>query len=414
MEQISQETDLSAQVLIVGGGLAGLTLAAALGRAGVDTIMVDRDSIETQTDPRYDGRTTAISLGSRRVLESAGVWDRVAGEAAPIDEIRIADNYAPVFLHFDHAEVGDEPFGHIVDNRVLRQRQLELLSELPSVRHFAPAGVVQVERTAMAAIATLADGRTVRADLLIGADGRGSMVRLSAGIEVMRWSYGQTALVFCMAHELPHNGLALEHFMPSGPFAVLPMLDMDDGTHRSSVVWSESGTAAPGYLALPEEAFNAELQAKVGDYLGAVRLIGSRFAYPLSVLHAHSYIADRLALVGESAHGIHPIAGQGLNLSLRDIAVLVEIIVDAARLGLDVGDRERLELYQRRRRLDNLLMLGVTDGLCRLFSNAVPPVQAARDIGLKIVGQLPPVKKFFMRQAMGTAGRLPSVVAGAD
>ena len=407
-----QQGDLRTQVLVVGGGLAGLTLSAALGRVGIETVVVDRESREVRTDPRFDGRTTAISLGSRRVLEMAGVWDHVADEAEPILDIRIADDNAPLFLHFDHQEVGDEPFGHIVDNRVLRERQQALLDRLDSVTHLAPAQVEGLDRQAGGIVAALADGRTVRADLVVGADGRTSFVRQSAGIEVVRWSYRQTALVFCMAHALPHNGLAVEHFMPSGPFAVLPMRDGADGAHRSSVVWSERTAAAPGFLALPEAAFNAELQTRVGEYLGDVRLLGERFAYPLGVQHANAYVSARLALVGEAAHAIHPIAGQGLNLGLRDIAALVEILLERARLGLDLGDGAALVLYERRRRLDNLLMLAVTDGLNRLFSNAVPPVRLARDVGLGLVGRLPPVKRFFMRQAMGTAGRLPAAISG--
>ena len=409
---MTQRTDLRAQVLVVGGGLAGLTLAAALGRSGIETILVDRESRETRTDVRFDGRTTAISLGSRRVLEAAGVWAHVTDQASPILDIRIADDNAPVFLHFDHREVGDEPFGHIVDNRVLRLRQLALLDQLDDVTHLAPAEVDGLEPGPGGVRTTLADGRTVHADLVVGADGRGSFVRRSAGIGVMRWTYGQTALVFCMAHALPHHGLAVEHFMPSGPFAVLPMCDGEDGTHRSSVVWSERAGEAPSFLALPEAVFNTELQARTGEYLGDVRLLGERFAYPLGVQHANAYIAERLALVGEAAHAIHPIAGQGLNLGLRDIAALVEILEERARLGLDLGDKDALALYERRRRLDNLTMLAVTDGLNRLFSNAIPPVRLARDVGLAVVGRLPPLKRFFMRQAMGTAGRLPATIAG--
>ena len=399
--------DLRTQVLVVGGGLAGLAQAAHLGRYGIEVVVVDQAPRAAHTDAAYDGRTTAIALGTRRILEAAGVWRRVADEASPILEIRITDAGRPVLLHFDHAEMGDEPFGHIVDNRLLRVRQFELLDDLASVRHLAPAKVGALDLGSGLATATLDDGSKIRAELVIGADGRQSFVRRSAGIDTYGWPYRQSAIVLTMTHEEPHNGVALEHFRRNGPFAVLPMTDDADGRPRSSVVWSETPERATAFARLNLQDFTAELQARVGDWLGAVAVAGRRFVYPLSVLQARRYTAPRLALIGEAAHAIHPIAGQGLNLGLRDAAALTEAVVDAARLGLDIGAPALLAGYARLRRPDNLMMLAATDGLLRLFSNAIPPIRLARGVGLEAVGRLPPVKRFFMSHAMGTGGLVP-------
>ncbi len=408
---------LRTRVLVVGGGLAGMTMAAALGRYGVDTIVVDRLGRPALTDPGYDGRTTAISLSSRRVLEGTGIWARVAGKGEPILDIRIADDATgdrPGLsrLHFDHTEIGREPFGHIVDNRDLRLAQFETVDALPSVRHLPEVVVVGLSADADGVDVALADGRVIRSELVIGADGRGSLVRDQVGIEVRRWGYDQTALVCVMGHSLPHHGVALEHFLPAGPFAVLPMTDAPDGGHRSSVVWTERPAAAQAYLDGPVTDFEAGLARRVNGYLGAVRLLGRRFAYPLGVLHAERYAADRVALLGEAAHAIHPIAGQGLNLSLRDVAALTELIVDRARLGLDVGDRALLTRYERWRRPDTVAMLVATDGLNCLFATDAAPIKLARNFGLGAVGRMQPVKAFFMKTAMGGSGRLPRMVRG--
>lgn len=401
------------RVIVVGGGMAGLTLAASLGTAGVETVVIDRDSEATRTAAHLDGRTTAIALGSRRLLDAAGIWAEVAEQGAPILDIRIADGQAPVFLHYDHNEVGAEPFGHIIENGLLRAGMFRRLAALPSVTALASAAVSGIDLTADGASAVLEDGRRITGELLVGADGRGSFVRDAAGIDAVRWQYKQKAIACTMLHEEPHEGLAVEHFLPPGPFAVLPMTDDADGRHRSSIVWTDSADGAPAYAALSEDEFNAELQARVGDYLGAVRLAGKRFVYPLGVIHANRYIDRRMALVGDAAHAIHPIAGQGLNIGLRDVAALAEIVIDRARLGLDVGDAEALTTYQRRRRLDNVMMVAVTDVLDRLFSNDIRPVQLARDLGLAAVKRLPPLRRFFMRAAMGTAGvDLPRAIRG--
>ncbi|MEM6903522.1 MAG: UbiH/UbiF/VisC/COQ6 family ubiquinone biosynthesis hydroxylase [Pseudomonadota bacterium] len=406
----NEQTD----VVIVGGGLAGMTLASLLGTAGVACICLDRQAMPDMTDKAYDGRTTAISLASRRVLEAAGVWQLVLerGQAEPIKDIRITDDFAPLFLHFDSQDVGDEPFGHIVDNRDLRLAMAARIEALASARLETSMGVTRTELKGGKMQVQLDDGRVIEAALLVGADGRQSPTRKAAGIEVDQWQYKQTAIVCNVRHTKPHNNLALEHFMPAGPFAVLPMTNTTDGAARSSVVWTEKPDMAAAMVTLPESDFNQELQNRFGEYLGEVAVDGRRFTYPLSVLHARSYIAPRTALVAEAAHAIHPIAGQGLNLGMRDVAALAELIVDKKRLGLDIGSSDVLTRYQRWRRRDNVTLLVVTDGLNRLFSNGIGPIRRLRQLGLAAVERLPPAKKFFMRHAMGSVGSLPRIVRG--
>ncbi|WP_044563636.1 UbiH/UbiF/VisC/COQ6 family ubiquinone biosynthesis hydroxylase [Azospirillum sp. B4] len=403
------DADLVADVAIVGGGLAGLSLAAALGTAGVRTICIDRDSPAHQLGATFDGRTTAISHGSMKILEGAGVWAHLNGDAGPILDIRVTDQNRPTFLHYDHREVGDQPFGYIVENIVLRRAQFARLAELPSVTHLAPVEVTALDRGPAVATITLADGRRVRARLVVGADGRGSLCRKDAGIRLSGWKYDQTAIAVTVEHEFPHHGVAVEMFLPSGPFAMLPLTG-----NRTSIVWSDTDAAVPHYMALDDDAFTKELQARIGDWLGAVRPVGGRYSYPLSLQHAERYIDRRLALVSETIHAMHPIAGQGLNMGLRDLAALAEVIVDAWRLGLDVGGQATLERYQRWRRFDNVSLLGVTDGLTRLFSNDIAPLKVARGLGLAAVNSAPlmPLKKLFMRHAMGVVGELPRLVRG--
>ena len=408
----SAVADIDTRVLIVGGGLSGMTLAAALGGAGLDTVVVDRDPPEVRVAPGHDLRTTAIALATRRILEGAEIWPGVIDQAEPILDIRIADGRAPVFLHFDHTEVGDEPFGHIVDNRLLRRAMLDRLAALPSVTTLAPAALTQIRHGGARVSATLSDGRTVRAELVVGADGKGSLVRRLAGIRTRGFTYRQKAFVCALGHELPHEGVAVEHFFPAGPFAALPMGDDADGTHRSSIVWSDTPRRAAALAAMPEAAFNAAINARVGSWLGDARVLGARGVYPLGLQFASRLSGDRLALVADAGHAIHPIAGQGLNLGLRDVAALAEVVIDAARLGQDAGSRAVLDSYDRWRRFDILAMMAATDGLVRLFSNAVPPVQLIRDIGLAAVGRIPRAKAFFMHHAMGTQGRLPRMVRG--
>jgi len=339
----------------------------------------------------------------------------MAGDAEPILDIRVSDGDAPLFLHYDHREVGEEPLGHIVENRAIRRGLFKRQAEIDAIDLRAPASVTAIEYGAGGVTATLDDGTRIRASLAVAADGRNSRMREEAGIAVTRWSYKQTGIVCTMGHERPHRGIAHERFLPAGPFAVLPMTnDPDDPEHghRSSIVWTEDERLAPAMMALDDEAFSAELARRFGPYYGAVRVLGGRWSYPLSLLHANRYVAPRLALVGDAAHAIHPIAGQGLNLGIRGVAALAEVIVETARLGLDIGADDVLRRYERWRRFDAMALVAVTDGLNRLFSNSIPPVRFVRDLGLAGVNLVAPAKRFFMRHAMGVVGDLPRLMKG--
>lgn len=404
---VAPSMDGTADVVVLGGGLAGLTLATALGSAGVATVCIDRDRPEHQARADFDLRTTALSFGSQQILAGIGVWCHLAEQAGPIREIRVADNRAPLFVHYDHREVGPEPLGWIVENTVIRAGLMRRLADLPTVRHWAPATVTGFDRLSSGVLVSLADGRRVRARMLVGADGRGSLVRRFAGVDVVSWSYAQSSIVCTIGHERPHQETAIERFLPGGPFAVLPMTG-----RRSSIVWSERSELVADYLALPPPEFEAELRARVGDHLGTVHVIGGRAAYPLSLQLALRQIADRIALIGEAAHAIHPVAGQGLNMGMRDVAALAEVVADQVRLGLDPGAPDVLERYQRWRRFDNLSLSLVCDSLVRLFSNDVTPVKLMRDLGLGLVNQIAPARRFFMRHAMGVVGDLPRLVQG--
>lgn len=402
--------------IIVGGGLVGLGIAAALGGAGLHVAVIDRERPSTVLEPVFDGRTSAIAQGSRRILEGIGVWQKAAAEAEPILDIRVSEGASLLFIHFDHNEVADaqraEPLGHIVENRVIRKALFDRVAELDTVWLLAPMTVTNVTRGPARVEATLADGRTLTARLAISAEGRNAKLRTDAGIPVSTWSYTSSALVATVAHQHPHHGVAQERFLPPGPFAVLPMTDDALGTHRSSIVWTDRPDVIAYLMSLDGEAFNRELAQRFGDYLGETAAFGKRWAYPLSLLHADSYIAERLALAGDAAHAIHPMAGQGLNLGIRDVAALAEVIVDAHRLGLDIGHLSVLERFQSWRRFDNVALAAVTDGLERLFSNAFPPLRAARDLGLAAAGAIPPLRRFFMNHSMGNIGELPRLAKG--
>jgi 2-octaprenyl-6-methoxyphenol hydroxylase len=400
------------ELLIAGGGLNGLLLGVACAGVGLPVAVIDREDPATMVSERFDGRTSAIAYGSRLVFDGIGLWSEIAQDAEPIREIRVADDNSPLFLHYDHRELVStpaelRPLGYIVENRVLRRALLERARTLPSLRLLAPRTVARMEASATSATLGLVDGERWQARLVVAADGARSPLRKAAGIGVVEWQYRQIGIVTTVQHARPHGGIAIEHFLPAGPFAILPMTG-----NRSSIVWTEQADLAPRILALPEAEFTAELRARFGDFLGAVEPVGPRFSYRLGLMQADRYVDRRLALLGEAAHVIHPIAGQGLNIGIRDIAALAEAIVDARRLGLDIGDDSVLERYQRWRRADALLLAGVTDGLNRLFSNAVPPIRLARDFGLAIVNRLPPLKRLLMQHAMGTLGDRPRLARG--
>lgn len=406
--------------LVVGGGLVGATLAAALGSAGLRVTLLDRIEPDVLKSGDRDGRTTAIAWGSKVALEGVGVWPLIGGSAEPILDIRVSDGNAPVFLHFDHTDLpatdsnagAATPLGYIVENSIIRDALFRRLQALDTVTFLAPAEVAGSETGPGAAHLTLTDGRRLAANLLVAADGAGSPLRHAAGIRVTSWTYDQISIVCTMTHDRPHRGIAHERFLPGGPFAALPMADGPAGAHRSSVVWSEKAALAPDFLALDDTAFASALGERFGSWYGDIGVEGPRWSYPLRLQHAETYIGNRLALVGDAAHVIHPIAGQGWNMGLRDVAALAEVVVDARRLGLDIGSEDVLARYQRWRRFDNVLLSGVTDSLNRLFSNDIAPVRGLRDVGMGAVNAVPPLRRFFMRHAMGMVGKLPRLVRG--
>ncbi len=399
--------DIETEVLIAGGGMAGLALTAALAGAGVAVALADRRTFDAIAAPASDGRTASIAAGGQRALAGIGVWPAMERAAAPIREIRVSDGNAPFYLHYDHALLGLGPLGWIVENSTIRAALLDRLGTLADANLIGAAGVESLAPDGHGVTATLADGRRVRARLAVAADGRNSALRRAAGVGVTEWRYKQAAIVCTVAHTRPHRGIAHERFLPAGPFAILPMTG-----DRSSIVWTERADLVPALVALPRAALTAELARRFGDFLGALRIEGELFTYPLSLLHADAYVAPRLALIGDAAHTIHPIAGQGFNLGLRDVAALAEEVVDARRLGLDIGQGEALTRYETWRRFDSSVMIAVTDGLNRLFSNEVAPIRLARDLGLAAVNRIPPLKRVLMRHAMGLAGDPPRLVRG--
>jgi 2-octaprenyl-6-methoxyphenol hydroxylase len=396
------------ELLIAGGGLIGLLLGVACAGAGLAVAIVDRQDPAVLLADDFDGRSSAIGYGSHKVLDAIGLWSEIAPDAEPIREIRVADGDSPLFLHYDHRELeGAAPLGYIVENRILRRRLIDRVRSLPSLLFLAPLAVESVSTSALGAAAVLSDRRQIRARLVAAADGRESPLRHATGIQTVEWQYPQTGIVTTVRHQRPHYGVAVEHFLPAGPFAILPMTG-----NRSSIVWTERAELAPRLVDLPDGAFAAELASRFGDFLGTVEPIGPRWTHPLTLLLAGEYVATRLALIGEAAHTIHPIAGQGLNLGIRDVAALAELAIDTRRLGLDIGDEAVLLRYQQWRRFDTLALAAVTDGLNRLFSNSLRPVQFTRDFGLAAVDRFLPLKRLLMRDAMGVVGDLPRLVRG--
>jgi 2-octaprenyl-6-methoxyphenol hydroxylase len=396
------------ELLIAGGGLTGLLLGAACAGTGLAVAIVDRQDPAALLAEDFDGRSSAIAYGSRRVFEALGLWRDIAADAEPILEIRVADADSRLFLHYDHRELGaDVPLGYIVENRVLRRVLIERVRSISNLIFLAPLTVGSAATSRTAADVALSDGRQLKVRLVAAADGQKSSLRHAAGVRSIGWRYPQTGIVTTVRHERPHRGIAIEHFLPAGPFAILPMTG-----NRSSIVWTERTELASRLMDLSDAAFTAEVAARFGGFLGAVEPVGPRWAYPLALLMAERFVAPRLALVGEAAHVIHPIAGQGLNIGIRDVAALAELIIDARRLGLDIGDDWVLQRYQQWRRFDAVALAAVTDGLNRLFSNSVAPVQLARDVGLAAVNRIPPLKRLLMRDAMGLVGELPRLARG--
>lgn len=382
---------------IIGGGLAGLSLAALLGAQGHDVVCIDADGLAASAAAGYDVRTTAISYGSAQVMEAAGVWQGLSARREAIKTIDILDGDSSHVLNFDAREIDAEAFGWIVDNADLRRALAGRVRALKNVTHMTGVKVKDVTFSSDHATIATDSGKAIKVRLVVGADGRKSVLRDVMGIGTWGRDYRQSAVVCLVAHEKPHHGMAVEHFRPEGPFALLPFTDLPDGTHRSALVWTVHGSDAAQWVTCDEDVFNAALQARSQDRYGAMRVAGQRAAYPLSLAKSYTYTGPRAVLVAEAAHGIHPIAGQGLNMSLRDIAALADILQDAQ----DPGAPEVLAAFEARRRPDNLAMAFATDQLTMLFSNDFIPVSAVRKLGLRAVARLPFAKRFFMAQAMG-------------
>ena len=403
----SPQRILTCDVIIIGAGPVGVTVGYGLAKAGLTVALVDSLSLSAMLERDFDGRTSAISHGSHLLLKKLDLWEALEEYTQPILDIRISDKGASNSLDYHHGEVGAHPMGYIIENPLFRRMLYTRASTLPQLSWHAPDTLAAFERSSKGVRAELKSGTTIQARLCIGADGRNSHMRDLAAIPVTRWAYSQAAIVCVVEHESPHYGMAFEHFMPSGPLAFLPMKG-----NRSSVVWSEQKEVIPLRMRLCESDFGLLLHRKFGSILGDIQLASKRWTYPLEALMAHRYYDQRLALVGDAAHVIHPIAGQGLNLGLRDAAALVDVLLDAHRLGLDIGSLTVLERYQRGRRLDALSLLSVTDGLNRLFSNTLPPLRFLRSAGLGILQQMPWAKRFLMRRAMGMGGVIAPLKAG--
>jgi 2-octaprenyl-6-methoxyphenol hydroxylase len=397
-------------VCIVGAGPVGGALACRLAAAGLSVAIVDRAALPPMEHPDFDGRAYAVAAGSRRLLVEAGLWDELPLPSGPIEQIRVSDGQigrpaSRLHLHFDVADV-DEPggaLGWMVEARSLRVAINRCLDANLKIDVFAPA-IAEVTRGSDAAEVKLSTGENFFTRLVVAAEGRDSPLRRQAGIPVQRWPYHQSGIVCAIAHELPHNQTALEHFLPAGPFAQLPMAGSPDEPNLSAIVWTERTRDAGRYMALDDVAFGDEIARRMGGHLGTIRPVGRRWVYPLSAMYVHRLVAPRLALVGDAAHGIHPIAGQGLNLGLRDAIALGDLLVAAFTAGEDLGAPALLNRYQRSRRVDVVSMLIATDGLDRLFSTNFPPIRLARDLGIAAVHRMPRLKRAFMRQAMGLAG----------
>ncbi|MBV9881638.1 MAG: FAD-dependent monooxygenase [Sphingomonadaceae bacterium] len=406
-----------ADVIILGGGLVGLSLALALDRHGLSVLVVDPADPETQVAASYDGRATAVSSSSWRMLEAIGVAERLDGVTCPIRAIRVSDGLKPGGIVFDSAEDGassgmDDPLGMMVENRLLRGALRDAARAAERIRLLMPARPGETVRDGAGVRVALEDGRLLAAPLLVAAEGRHSPTREAADIPLARWTYDHVAIVATVAHERPHGETAYEIFYPAGPFAILPMRAGEDGRHRSAIVWSVKARDAEAMLGLPDRALAHEIGKRMGGFLGEVALAGPRFHYPLGFHHAARITAERLALVGDAAHGIHPIAGQGLNLGFRDAAALAEVLVEGARLGLDLGDAQLLGRYERWRSLDTFMVAMATDSLTRLYGVPGRAASALRRFGMGAVQRIGPLKHRLMAEARGETGELPLLLRG--
>ncbi len=411
---LSRGMDFDTDIAIIGGGLNGPALALALAQTGQPVTLIDALGITVRKGAKFDGRSYALALTSVRLLQGLGVWGDVADHAQPMLEIKVTDGRAgegpaPMFMHFDHSEIEEGPMGHMVEDRHLRHALLQAVAAHPQVTQMNKRTVVAQNADASGITLTLDNGKTLRARLAVGADGRGTGTGARAGIGRVEWSYGQTALVCAIQHELPHHGVAHQFFMPPGPLAILPLTQ-----YRSSIVWSEATAQAGAIHKLPDAQYLDVLRPRFGSFLGDISLAGARYTYPLGLSLAHQMVAARVALLGDAAHGVHPIAGQGLNAGLRDVAALADVVADALRRGEDAGSEAALARYQEWRRFDNAALALATDSFNRLFSNDNALVRMARDIGMAAVNNLPGLRRGFMREAAGLTGALPRLMQGKD
>ncbi len=399
-------------ILIIGGGLNGPALALALAQGGLSVTMIDALPLKLLQGDDFDGRAYALALASKRMLSALGIWQEVDADSQPILDIVVSDGKpgegaAPWTLHFDHAEIEEGPMGHMLEDRYLRRALLAAVEADSRITAIHGRKVVDQVIHEDRAEVTLDDGTVLSACILVGSDGRDSGTARRAGISRTGWGYDQTGLVCAIAHDKPHHGVAHQFFMPSGPLGILPLPG-----NRCSIVWAETSERAKWIQSLPDEEYLAELRPRFGDFLGQIALEGKRFAYPLKLTIANSFVSDRLALVGDAAHGMHPLAGQGLNMGLRDVAALAEVLITAARRGEDISSPLVLERYQQWRRFDVASMAVATDGINRLFSNDNPILRLGRDLGLGLVNAVPGLRRGLMRNAAGLTGELPRLMQG--
>ncbi len=403
--------DEKRDLLILGGGLVGMTLALAAAKRGITSHVVDRADPAELTAEGFDGRASAISTASWNLFRNIGLSDRLEPHACPIQSIAVTDAMRPGKIDFTPEE-HEGSLGRMFANRTLRLTLFEVAREEELITWHSKANVVSRTRDDFGVSVTLEDGQQLSASLMIAAEGRGSPTREEARLNVAKWDYGHRAIIAGLQHELPHEGVAWEIFYETGPFALLPMLDLEDGTHRSALVWTVDKSDAEGTLALGDRAFLSEVMKRMGGVLGKMHAVGPRSSYPLGFHHAATITDNRLALIGDAAHGIHPIAGQGLNLGLRDVGALVEVISDGMRLGLDPGDAQILKRYEQWRGLDAFSVALATDGLTRLFGIPGKAASAVRRIGMAGVQRMPVLKRWFMGEARGVSGDMPELLRG--
>lgn len=400
-------------LLIVGGGLNGPALALACAQAGLTSTVIDRLSTAIRADAAFDGRSYALALASQRLLATIGIWERVADNAQPILHIVTTDGrpgegpLSPFAMHFDHGELDEGTMGYILEDRYLRRALLDAIEAEPRITHRPGTDVVAQDIDASRATVTLASGETLSGKLLIGADGRQTGVGLRAGIQRTGWDYGQTALVCAVEHERPHEGTAHQFFMPHGPLAILPLPG-----NRSSIVWSEEPETAAWINGQDNDGFLEALRPRFGDFLGEIRLAGKRFAYPLNLTMANHTVKDRLVLIGDAAQGVHPIAGQGFNQGLADVATLTQVLADARRRGEDIGSILVLDRHRQWRAFDRASLALGMDAVNRIFSNDNPLLRFSRDLGMGLVDALPGLRRTFIREAAGISGDVPNLLKG--